>query len=130
MSRAAIIKLVVVPAAFLGIIVGFIWYWTANRVKIVNNADVPLRNIVLEVQTLDGGGGSNNVVLRREISQIEPGESTYYMFHENDVVARLQFGLNGQVFDFEEMWDLWSGEGRELSIDSQGSVTSDWAFRD
>jgi hypothetical protein len=112
MSRAAFIKVVVVPLAFLGIIVGFIWYRTANRIKIVNNADAPLDNVVLEVRTLAGDPDSK-VVLRREINRLEAGESTYYIFHENDVLARLRFALNVEAFDFEEMLDLWSGEGRE-----------------
>jgi hypothetical protein len=46
------------------------------------------------------------------------------LFHEQNPVARMRFELDGQAFDREELFDLWSGENWILSVDSQGALAS------
>lgn len=129
MTRAAFIKLVVVPLAFLGILAAIIWYWTANRIKIVNNADFPLDDIVLEVKTR-AEDAKDSVVLHCKIDTLKSGQSTSYLFREHDVSVRLDFKLNGRPQEFEQMTNLFAGVIWELHVDSPGRVRSNKTFFD
>lgn len=126
MSREAFVKLVVVPLAFLAILAGIIWYWTARRIRIVNDADFPLDNFVLDVKTR--AGGASNVVLRREIDAFKSGQSTTCFFREDNFTVRLDFKLNGRPHEFEQSTNLFAGVIWELHIDSNGSVKSSKSF--
>ncbi len=127
MTRAAFVKLVVVPLALLGILAGIIWYWTANRINIINDADFPLDDIVLEVKTR-AQGAKDSVVLHGKIATLKSNQSTSYLFRENNVTVRMGFKLNGRSHEFEQMGKFVAGVTWELHVDSNGSVKSSKSF--
>jgi hypothetical protein len=126
MRRDHLITIVVSSFAFAALFAAGFWYWTANRITLTNNANTPLRDIILVVDSSE----TSEVALRRKIRKLEPGDSASFFFHERNPVARVRFELDGQAFDREELFDLWSGESWILSIDSQGGLASKYDIVD